>query len=180
MLWGPCGTFMLSRSNCLKESKHPQDAAPMACHPCRVIEAKRQYAESGMPQEAILHVSNERFMVPEALFCPSDINVDQAGVCETIANSIRACHPVFRPLLTQNVLLIGGTSSCPGFRERVHQDLRPLLDTHHSMKVNQGGDPAVMAWQGASICGASGIFLQQAVSKQMYAEQGAHRVAASM
>lgn len=147
---------------------------------CRVTEAKRQLAESGAPPEAILHVNNERFMVPEALFCPSDINVDQAGACEAVANAVSAAHPVFRPLLTQNVLLTGGTSSCPGFRERVVQDLRPLLDTHHVMHVNQAADPAGMAWQGASVCGASGFYRDSAITRQAYAEMGADRAAAEM
>jgi actin-related protein 6 len=166
------------KSNAAAHFEH--DSVYGLCLACRVIEAKQQYAESGLPEEAVLHVNNECFMVPEALFCPSDINVDQAGVCETIANSIHATHPVFRPLLAQNVLLIGGTSSCPGFKERVRKDLRPLLDTHYHMRVNQGEDPAMMAWHGASICGSSGMFRSQAVSKSMYAEQGSYRVAVSM
>ena len=146
----------------------------------RVAEAKRQIADSGLPPEAILHVNNERFMVPEALFCPADINVDQAGVCEMIANAVGAAHPIFRPLLTQNVLLTGGTSACPGFRERVVQDLRPLLDAHHVMRVNKAAEPAVMAWQGASLCGASGFYRDSAVTRQQYAELGADRVVAEM
>jgi actin-related protein 6 len=127
-----------------------------------------------------LHVNNERFMVPEALFSPSDIDLDQAGVCETISNSLRACHPVFRPLLTQNVLLIGSTSSCPGFKKRVVQDLRPMLDADHVMHVNQAADPCNMAWHGGSVWGVSGDFHRLAITKEAYAEQGAHRAVVAM
>ena len=38
----------------------------------------------------LLAMENERFSVPEVLFRPSDIGIDQAGVAETAAQSIIA------------------------------------------------------------------------------------------
>lgn len=114
-------------------------------------------------------------MTPEALFHPSDIGVPQAGVCEAISQSLHACHPALRPLLARNVLLVGGTSQCPGFKTRVAQDLPPLLDTYWQAHVNQADDPASMAWRGASLYAASGAAAQQAVTKADYEEQGPNR-----
>ena len=145
-----------------------------------MIEAREHAAAAGHAKQAILHVNNERFMVPEALFCPSDIQVEQAGVCETISNALRACHPVMRPLLSQNILLTGGTSSCPGFKARVQADVRPLLDADYDVAVNQAADPTNMAWHGASIFGASDEFRQLAMFRAEYQEQGAHRAAAAL
>ena len=151
------------------------DTARQGCC-CRVVEAKAQHAAAGHAKPATLHVNNERFLVPEALFCPSDIGVDQAGACETVANSLLACHPVFRPLMAQNVLLTGGTSMCPGFKARVEQDLRPLVDVHYDVKVHQVADAASIAWQGASAFAASPACAQTAVTKTQYQEHGVHRL----
>lgn len=147
---------------------------------CRWVAERAEQAAAGRSKQAVLHVNNERFMVPEALFSPSDINVDQAGVCETISNALNAAHPVFRPLLTQNVLLIGGTSSCPGFKQRVEQDLRPLLDCDFDMHVNQPAQPASAAWHGANVFVTTGQFGTRAVPRVDYEELGAHRLQALM
>lgn len=119
-------------------------------------------------------------MVPEALFCPSDIGVSQAGAAETVANALVACHPVLRPLLAQNVLLCGGTAMCPGFKARLERDLRPLVDTHYDLAVNQGPDAQGMAWQGASVFAASPQFRHVAVTRAQYQEHGAHRLTEMM
>ena len=145
-----------------------------------MVAARQAQATAGHSKQAILHVNNERFMVPEALFAPSDINVDQAGVCETISNALSAAHPVFRPLLSQNVLLIGGTSCCPGFKQRVENDLRPLLDSDFELCVNQPAQPANAAWHGAGAFVASGEYDRRAVSGRQYEEMGAHRLQVAM
>ena len=41
--------------------------------------------------EQILVMNNERFTVPEILFNPSDIGMDQAGIPEAIVDAISSC-----------------------------------------------------------------------------------------
>ncbi|GAB4822961.1 hypothetical protein N2152v2_010007 [Parachlorella kessleri] len=79
------------------------------------------------PQETVLVVNNERFMVPEALFHPSDIGMEEAGLAEAIVAAVQAVHPHLHGLLYSNVLLTGGNCRCPGFRERLYTELRPLV-----------------------------------------------------
>ena len=43
--------------------------------------------------EQILTMNNERFMIPEILFNPSDIGMNQAGIPEAIFQSVQACDP---------------------------------------------------------------------------------------
>ncbi|CAG8505580.1 11341_t:CDS:2 [Acaulospora colombiana] len=43
--------------------------------------------------EQVLYMNNERFAVPEILFNPSDIGMNQAGIPEVIVESINATHP---------------------------------------------------------------------------------------
>jgi len=42
-------------------------------------------------EEQILPMNNERFTVPEILFNPTDIGMDQAGIPEAIVEAISAC-----------------------------------------------------------------------------------------
>lgn len=41
--------------------------------------------------EQVLTMNNERFTVPEILFNPSDIGMDQAGISEAIVDAISSC-----------------------------------------------------------------------------------------
>lgn len=51
--------------------------AGSTCWP--VVTCLCQFAPGAAVNEQVLRVNNERFMVPEALFHPSDIGLDQAG-----------------------------------------------------------------------------------------------------
>ena len=44
-------------------------------------------------EEQVLTVANERIAVPEVLFAPNSIGIDQAGVAETIVQSVEGCLP---------------------------------------------------------------------------------------
>jgi actin-related protein 6 len=82
-----------------------------------------------------LQLNNERFMVPELVFRPSNIGMKQAGLAETCMEAAKAVHPDLRPLLFSNVLCVGGTSSCPGFATRLAQELRPLVPCQYQVGV---------------------------------------------
>ena len=57
-------------------------------------------------------------MVPEALFNPSDIGIRQSGVAETAGRCLRMFAPSVRELLSNNIVLTGGNTKIPFFRER--------------------------------------------------------------
>ncbi|PSC70298.1 Actin-related 6 [Micractinium conductrix] len=123
-------------------------------------------------KQPLLQVNNERFMVPEALFHPSDIGMEEAGLAETIVQAVRATHPHLHALLYSNVLLTGGTARCPGFRERLYNELRPLVPDDYELHVHAAPDPALAAWQGAALLGASPEYAHLAVSRQEWKLRG--------
>lgn len=75
----------------------------------------------------------EMVTVPEVLFHPSDIGLDQAGVAETIMQSVHACPEHCHGALLDNILLVGGSTKFRGFRERLERDLRPLVPDEYSI-----------------------------------------------
>lgn len=84
--------------------------------------AKPQHESTGIPSnsEQIIRLNNERFTIPELLFHPSDIGINEMGIPEAIVDSIDSCPHELRPNLYSNILLVGGNTLFPGFRDRVY------------------------------------------------------------
>eukprot|EP00967_Tisochrysis_lutea_P089791 scaffold128035_cov31-Tisochrysis_lutea.AAC.3 len=77
--------------------------------------------------EQALSLSNERITVPELLFHPSDIGIEQAGVAECVVQAVGECIPDLREALYANILLTGGSTRFPNFEERLRRELRQFV-----------------------------------------------------
>jgi len=64
-----------------------------------------------------------RFRAPEALFQPSFLGLEAAGIHETTYNSIFKCDLDIRRDLYGNVVLSGGTTMYPGIADRMQKEL---------------------------------------------------------
>ncbi|PNW80214.1 hypothetical protein CHLRE_08g382590v5 [Chlamydomonas reinhardtii] len=135
------------------------------------IEEKRRLAAT-LESDQVLALNNERFMVPELLFHPDDVGLQQAGVAEAVVQAVTACHPALAPLLYSNVVVVGGVAACPGFRERFTAELRALVPDCADLNVFMPQDPAVFTWEGMSGFGASYSYSRLAVTRQQYNESG--------
>jgi len=125
--------------------------------------------------DQVLMLNNERFMVPEVLFHPSNIGLDQAGVAESVQQALQSVHPALQGLLYTNIILTGGVASCPGFTQRFTSELQPLVPDDYALGVHTPADPALCAWEGMSAFVASGHFRQLAMTKAEYEETGGSR-----
>ncbi|EIE26065.1 Actin/actin-like protein [Coccomyxa subellipsoidea C-169] len=139
-------------------------------------ERGKQAAADKSSREQVLMLNNERFMVPEVLFQPSDIGLEQAGLAQTIVDAVEAAHPDLHPLLYSNVLCTGGSAKCPGFRDRLYKELRPLVPDDIEVGVHMPSDPVLAAWKGASAFATSPDYSQQAITKAHYEEMGYERL----
>lgn len=83
----------------------------------------------------ILHLNNERFTVPELLFCPKDVGLTCAGVVEATVRAIFSAPANKQRTLAENIVLTGGNVKIPGFQERFETDLRKFLPTSHILKT---------------------------------------------
>ena len=112
-------------------------------------EEERKRREKEERERQALAMSVERFAIPEVLFRPSDIGLNCGGVVEAIVESINACDPIYRAAMYNNVLLVGGNATIPGYRERVESELRKLAPTNYHVRVYLPNDPVTFAWEGA-------------------------------
>lgn len=119
-----------------------------------------------------LKLGNERFTMPEILFDPSIIDLQQSGLCETIAESIQASPKEFRSLLCSNIVIVGGCAKLPGFQSRLEKDLRPLIPSEYHMKTRLDDKPDFTTLQGGKVLVDQPGFSNLCVTKQEYDEYG--------
>ncbi|XP_023329463.1 actin-related protein 5 [Eurytemora carolleeae] len=97
-----------------------------------------------------VHLSTEITMIPEIIFQPSILGLEQAGLGETIQFIFTkySCPDVAR--LSNNVLLTGGLSKIPGLQSRLEVELQQMLPFKSTFQVSIVSDPELVAWRGAS------------------------------
>ena len=106
----------------------------------RAMEAERQ----------ALRLSVERFTIPEILFRPSDGGLPRewAGLAGTIVQAIEKSPEHFRAALYQSIRLVGGLSQLPNLKERLEQELRPLVPCEYEVRISLSESPQEDTWRG--------------------------------
>ncbi|KAI3775442.1 hypothetical protein L1987_50018 [Smallanthus sonchifolius] len=120
-------------------------------------------------------LSNERFLVPEMIFRPADLGMNQAGLAECIVRAINSCHPHLHPVLYESIILTGGSTLFPGFTKRLENELRPLVPDVYQVKITTQEDPILGVWRGGSLLASSPDFDALCVTKAEYEELGSSR-----
>eukprot|EP01126_Amoeba_proteus_P010590 TRINITY_DN14141_c1_g1_i1.p2 TRINITY_DN14141_c1_g1~~TRINITY_DN14141_c1_g1_i1.p2 ORF type:complete len:106 (+),score=27.13 TRINITY_DN14141_c1_g1_i1:101-418(+) len=77
-----------------------------------------------LPDGQVITVGNERFRTPEALFQPSFLGRESAGIHEATYNSIMKCDIDIRKDLYGNIVLSGGTTMFPGMKQWYQRRVR--------------------------------------------------------
>jgi len=83
-------------------------------------------------------MNNERFTIPELLFHPSDVGINEMGISEAIISVIQGFPESMQPHFCKNIVLIGGNAKIPGFRERILNDVRQNVCSYNDVKVSCG------------------------------------------
>ncbi len=138
-------------------------------------------ASSNRGDEQVLPLSNERFSVPELLFKPSDVGLNQMGMAEAVAAAISKCPLRVQGPMWASIVCVGGNFNLPGITTRLQNELRALAPEDLAVKVFASSTPTTDIWTGASLfareygCDENGStqFIQHVcVTKQEWAEMG--------
>ncbi|KAF9257152.1 actin-related protein Arp6 [Marasmius fiardii PR-910] len=123
--------------------------------------------------DQVLVMNNERFSVPELIFRPDDIGLDQCGLAEAIAASISLLPEDLRGLFWANIGLIGGSTKFLGFRQRLLSEVQPLAPTGYEVRIYECDDPITEPFKSA--LNLSWDFLSKAVvTRAEYLEKGSN------
>ncbi|KAA8535125.1 hypothetical protein F0562_030128 [Nyssa sinensis] len=120
-------------------------------------------------------LTNERFLVPEMIFRPADLGMNQAGLAECIVRAVNSCHPYLHPVLYESIILTGGSTLFPRFAERLQRELRPLVPDDYQVKITTQEDPILGVWRGGSLLASSPDFEAMCITKAEYEELGSAR-----
>ncbi|KAM4553422.1 actin-related protein 6 [Fundulus diaphanus] len=122
--------------------------------------------------EQILRLANERFAVPEMLFHPSDIGIQEMGIPEAIVHSVQSLPEEMQPHFYQNIVLTGGNSLFAGYRERLEAELRSLVPAHLPVSVFLPENPVCYSWEGGKLLAHSPDYEEMVVMREDYEENG--------
>ena len=125
-----------------------------------------------LPDGQVITIGNERFRAPEALFQPSFLGMESAGIHETTYNSIMKCDVDIRKDLYGNVVLSGGTTMFPGIADRMQKELTALAPSTMKIKIIAPPERKYSVWIGGSILASLSTFQQMWISKEEYDESG--------
>ena len=105
--------------------------------------------------EQCLRLANERFSIPEIVFHPSDIGIEQMGIPEAIAHSVSLTPKEMHPHLFNNIIITGGNALFPGFQNRVQTEVRKLVPDDYEVTVTVPESPPTYAWLGGATLASS-------------------------
>jgi actin-related protein len=125
-----------------------------------------------LPDGQVITVGNERFRCPEALFQPSMIGLEAAGVHQTTFNSIMKCDVDIRKDLYANIVLSGGTTMFNGIGERMDKEITALAPPTMKVKVVAPPERKYSVWIGGSILASLSTFASMWIAKEEYDESG--------
>jgi actin-related protein len=125
-----------------------------------------------LPDGQVITVGNERFRCPEALFQPSFLGREAAGIHECTYNSIMKCDVDIRKDLYGNVVLSGGTTMFAGISDRMQKELVNLAPSTIKIKIIAPPERKYSVWIGGSILSSLSTFQQMWISKEEYDESG--------
>ncbi|KAJ1508753.1 centractin- actin- protein of the dynactin complex [Coelomomyces lativittatus] len=125
-----------------------------------------------LPDGQVISIGAERFRCPEALFQPSFIGLEAAGIHETTYTSIMKCDVDIRRDLYGNIVMSGGTTMYPGIAERMQKEITALAPSSMKVKIVAPPERKYSVWIGGSILASLSTFQQMWMSKQEYDESG--------
>ena len=125
-----------------------------------------------LPDGQVITIGNERFHCPEALFQPSFLGMESAGIHETCYNSIMKCDVDIRKHLYANIILSGGNTMFPGIADRMQKEITALAPPTVQTKIIAPPERKYSVWIGGSILASLSSFQRMWITKQEYDELG--------
>lgn len=137
-----------------------------------------KHLDKPVNDQQIIKLNNERLQTPEILFYPSDVGINQVGISHCIHYCIESLPDEFKPMLYENIVLIGGNACFTGIKERISKDLRSLCDHLFDVEVHLPANPIDDAVEGARyLCKERSDLLSKLfISKSEYSSKGVQSV----
>ncbi|WPK26400.1 hypothetical protein PUMCH_003753 [Australozyma saopauloensis] len=133
-----------------------------------------------------IQLFDERFTIPESFFKP-EIMLDHnlysknpivqkahfKNLTDLVVESIMACPDIIRPVLLENINVVGGTAKLDNLTERLISELKRELPVNWNVKLtDQTHDVSEVAWYGGKRLIEEDIMRKLTITKQDFFEHG--------
>jgi actin-related protein 6 len=129
--------------------------------------AKEKYA---------IELNSLRFIVPELLFNPNLIGIEEGGLQDGIAQAIKECHGDYKNLLFENIIVSGGNGKFQNFKERLQNELIPVSDVNTDIRIYEMGKSESVIQGMRLFADDMDVLMDLAIFKSDYEEIGFNAV----
>lgn len=142
-----------------------------------IATAKQRKLAAATSGEDVLTLRNERFVIPEILFNPTDIGMPTPGLADLVYQSLQVLPVGLWPGLLANIVVVGGNTQFDGFIPRLQKEIVARVPEECTVRVARPANPICATWRGAANFAKHEHVERLAVTKQEYEEHGAAWVA---
>jgi len=124
-----------------------------------------------LPGGDIIQVNHQqRYSSTEIIFNPSIIDKKDLGISSMAFKSIEKCDSDLKMNLYDNIVLAGGTTMLPGFKDRFEFEIKSLASHTAKTDINVTADlhRKNAAWIGGSMLASFSTFKEMTISKEDY------------
>jgi actin len=147
-----------------------------SCSQHRLSHKMNAWAKDGsftLPDGKTITIGSERFRCAEILFQPSLIGKEILPIHECVRQSIVRCDDQYiQRSLFSSIYIFGGTTSTPGFAERLGHELRQVLPEHMPVDITAPPERKYSVWIGGSVFASHSSFRSMCVTRAEYEEWG--------
>jgi len=119
-----------------------------------------------------IQINIEAIRVPEIIFQPSIIGIEQMGIAEILKNIFSQFNTIDQQKLADCIFITGGNTLFKGIKERIHKEVRAIRPTKSSFNVTTAKDSLLDGWLGARHWANLDNSLNYFISRQQYEEYG--------
>ena len=120
----------------------------------------------------ILKLKHERYLAAEALFNPELAGIPELPLIEGIVQSIKNCDISIRKELWQNILISGSIADLPGFIQRLHKELKDIVEIDIDIKIPECSKRGLLTWCGGRIFASINSFKEYWITIADYKKEG--------
>ncbi|KAL7714428.1 actin [Entamoeba marina] len=120
----------------------------------------------------LISVDDALFKCPEVLFNPKVFGFESIGIHNAIHKAITLCNERDRKDLFGNIVLCGGSSMFPNFKERLQIELNHLVTNDTKIKIIASSERRFYSWIGGSTLSDFPTYNELWFTKEEYDESG--------
>ncbi len=127
-----------------------------------------------LPDGTVLELVEERFRAPEIMYKPDWIGLEDRPLDEKVWEAIMDCDIHVRPSMYENIVLSGGSTMIPNFRERLEKELKEIAPAaaKDKIQVTAPENRLYAVWQGGAILASLPAFKKLVVTQKEWRETG--------